>query len=124
MTGTHPEHENPYPATHESARLESLERRVDTIDADRVHSAREVATLSEGQRALRDDMREMIIELRRTNETIVSVNSRVDESVQSVRDEFVTGVAQLKASIGRGVWAVVVLLVPTVVSLLGLWINA
>ena len=105
----HPEHESPYPHSTRSGcdpRVDGLEHRMALQEAARVEIVAQTAALTEGQRMMREDVRDLIGEMRKTNDTINSVNDRVDKKFRSV---------------GVAIWAVVVLLVPTVISLIGLW---
>lgn len=94
-------------------RVDSIETRLAIQEASRVETAATVATLTEGQRMMREDMQDLIKEMRSTNASITEINDRVDkiahEVMEDVDDKF--------NKIGKGFWAVVVLLVPVAVSL-------
>ena len=99
-------HDNPYPR---DPRVDGLEQRMSLQEAARVEIAAQTAALTEGQRMMREDVRDLISEMRRTNDNIGMINARVDQKFRAV---------------GLAVWAVVVLLVPTVISLIGLWTQS
>jgi len=95
-------------------RVDSIEQRVGRIEVARVELAAQTATLSEGQRMMQEDVRELIREMRNTTESINSMNDRVDK----ISHDVMMDVDKKFSQIGKGFWAVVVLLVPVAVSLI------
>lgn len=95
-------------------RVDSIEARLALQENARVDLAAQTATLTEGQRMIGEDVRELIREMRNTNASINSVNDRVDK----IAHEVMKDVDKKFSQIGKGFWAVVVLLVPVAVSLI------
>lgn len=114
-----PYHESPY-RSNRDPRVDALEHRMSLQESARVEQAAQTAALAEAQRTMREDVRDLINEMRRTNDSIGKVNSKVDETAAAL----IASVDKKFRNIGLAAWALVALLVPTVISLIGLWANS